>query len=120
MILTSNDDMIFVVDELERSLHPKLTEHFLKLFMQAHDDDKVQLLFTTHESSIMDQSLFRRDEIWFVERDSENSSNIYSLDRFKERYDKILSKSYLEGRYGAIPIFSSFEYERRSNYATYS
>ncbi len=112
MILTSNDDMIFVVDELERSLHPKLTEHFLKLFMQAHDDDKVQLLFTTHESSIMDQSLFRRDEIWFVERDSENSSNIYSLDRFKERYDKILSKSYLEGRYGAIPIFSSFEYER--------
>ena len=67
----------------------------------------MQLLFTTHESSIMDQAIFRRDEIWFVERNAENASSIYSLDRFKERYDKVLSKAYLEGRYGAIPVFSN-------------
>lgn len=88
--------------------------------MQAHDDDKVQLLFTTHESSIMDQSLFRRDEIWFVERDSENSSNIYSLDRFKERYDKILSKSYLEVDMVLSLSFPLLNTKGRSNYATYS
>lgn len=106
MLMNKKEDMVFVVDELERSLHPKLTEHFLKLFMKAHENDKVQLIFTTHEDTIMDQEIFRRDEIWFVERDKDNTGNIYSLDRFKERYDKKLSKAYLDGRYGAIPVFN--------------
>jgi AAA15 family ATPase/GTPase len=110
MLLTDRPDTVFVVDELERSLHPKLTEHFLKLFMEAHDGVRMQLVFTTHEDTIMDQSLFRRDEIWFVERDADNASKIYSLDRFKERYDKKLSKAYLEGRYGAIPVFKQFSF----------
>lgn len=110
MLLIRNDDIVFIVDELERSLHPKLTQHFLKLFAKLHKDHRVQLLFTTHEASIMDQDMFRRDEIWFVERNAENESSIYSLDRFKERYDKVLSKAYLEGRYGAIPVFSSFTF----------
>lgn len=112
MLLTDRPDAVFVVDELERSLHPKLTEHFLKLFMEAHDGIRMQLVFTTHEDTIMDQSLFRRDEIWFVERDADNASKIYSLDRFKERYDKKLSKAYLEGRYGAIPVFRQFSFRK--------
>ncbi len=112
MLLTKRDDTLFVVDELERSLHPKLTEHFLELFMQAHEGERMQLLFTTHEDTIMDQELFRRDEIWFVERDANNASKIYSLDRFKERYDKKLSKAYLEGRYGAIPVFKQFSFRK--------
>lgn len=110
MLLNKREDILYVVDELERSLHPKLTERFLQLFMQLHSEERMQLLFTTHESSIMDQSIFRRDEIWFIERNAENASVIYSLDRFKERYDKVLSKAYLEGRYGAIPVFSTFEF----------
>ena len=112
MLLTDRPDTVFVVDELERSLHPKLTEHFLQLFMEAHDGIRMQLVFTTHEDTIMDQSLFRRDEIWFVERDADNASKIYSLDRFKERYDKKLSKAYLEGRYGAIPVFRQFTFRK--------
>lgn len=108
MLLMKDEDVVYIVDELERSLHPKLTEHFLKLFSKRHNGRKIQLIFTTHEASIMDQQLFRRDEIWFLERDSENNSKIYPLDRFKERYDKKLSKAYLEGRYGAIPIFKEF------------
>lgn len=112
MLLTDRSDTIFVVDELERSLHPKLTEHFLKLFMEAHKGIKMQLMFTTHEDTIMDQRLFRRDEIWFVERGINNASKIYSLDRFKERYDKKLSKAYLEGRYGAIPVFQYFSFQK--------
>ena len=111
MLLNKRDDVIYVVDELERSLHPKLTAHFLQLFMELHANHRMQLLFTTHEASIMDQAIFRRDEIWFVERNAGSDSHIYSLDRFKERYDKVLSKAYLEGRYGAIPVFSSFEFE---------
>lgn len=105
MILGDRPDTVFIVDELDRSLHPKLTEQFLKQFMEAHDGARAQLVFTTHEDRIMDQNLFRRDEIWFIEKNAEEASKIYSLDRFKERYDKKLSKSYLEGRYGAIPVF---------------
>ena len=111
MLLSRREDVLYVVDELERSLHPKLTAHFLKLFMEAHKDDRVQLIFTTHEDTIMDLNLFRRDEIWFIERDGSNSSSIYSLDKFKERYDKKLSKAYLDGRYGAIPVFSTFSFK---------
>jgi hypothetical protein len=112
MLMTKRQDTVFVVDELERSLHPKLTEHFLKLFMEVHDVVRMQLIFTTHEDTIMDQELFRRDEIWFVERDADNASKIYSLDRFKERYDKKLSKAYLDGRYGAIPVFRQFSFRK--------
>ena len=111
MLLSKKEDAVYVVDELERSLHPKLTKHYLDIFIDLHSGQRNQLLFTTHESSIMDQSLFRRDEIWFVERDGQNSSSIYSLDRFKERYDKRLEKAYLEGRYGAVPVFSSFDFK---------
>jgi AAA15 family ATPase/GTPase len=112
MLMTKRQDTVFVVDELERSLHPKLTEHFLKLFMEVHDIVRMQLIFTTHEDTIMDQELFRRDEIWFVERDADNASKIYSLDRFKERYDKKLSKAYLDGRYGTIPVFRQFSFRK--------
>ena len=115
MLLTDREDITFVVDELERSLHPKMTEHFLKLFMEKHKGKRMQLIFTTHEDTIMSQELFRRDEIWFVERDATNSSKIYSLDLFKERYDKSLSKAYLEGRYGAIPVFQQFDFKAEEN-----
>lgn len=114
MLINKEADTVYVVDELERSLHPKLTEHFLKLFMEAHKDDRTQLIFTTHEDTIMNQELFRRDEIWFVERDNSNSSKIYSLDRFEERYDKKLNKAYLEGRYGAIPVFKQFTFRKEN------
>lgn len=82
----------------------------MKLFIEKHSDRKVQLLFSTHEDTIMDIDLFRSDEIWFVERNGFNSSELYSLDNFKERYDKKLSKAYLEGRYGAISVFTSFQF----------
>lgn len=109
VLMTNTEDVVYIFDELERSLHPKLTEHFLRLFNDKYTGLKVQLIFTTHEASIMDQALFRHDEIWFVERDAEGSSNLYSLDRFKEKYDRKISKSYLEGRYGAVPVFKSFD-----------
>ena len=109
-ILISNEkNKIYVIYELERSLHPKLTYKFLELFFEHLKENNTQLIFTTHESTIMDQELLRRDEIWFVERNKDNVSHLYSLDRFKERYDKKLSKAYLEGRYGAVPSLGSLE-----------
>lgn len=113
VLLSNGEELnrVYVIDELERSLHPKLTYRFLELFIKVLAKKRVQLIFTTHESTIMDQNLLRRDEVWFVERNKENASRIYSLDRFKERYDKKLNKAYLEGRYGAIPIFKDFSFE---------
>ena len=112
LLKTDDDETVYVIDELERSLHPKLTYHFIELFKKLHEKKNVQLIFTTHEPTIMDQELFRRDEIWFVERSADNCSYLYSLDKYKERYDKKLSKAYLEGRYGAIPIFKSFSFAK--------
>ncbi|MGL5087029.1 MAG: AAA family ATPase [Clostridium sp.] len=110
ILLNNNANKVYIVDELERSLHPKLTYKFVELFIKLCRDKNIQLLFTSHEATIMEQELLRRDEIWFVERNNMNSTKIYSLDRFKERYDKKISKSYLEGRYGAVPVFKDFEF----------
>jgi len=111
-ILISNEkNKIYVIDELERSLHPKLTYKFLELFFERLKENNTQLIFTTHESTIIDQELLRRDEIWFVERSKDNVSHLYSLDRFKDRYDKKLSKAYLEGRYGAVPVLKKFSHK---------
>lgn len=105
---TSSGKM-FIVDEIDRSLHPQLTKKFIELFFRLTEGADTQLITTTHESELMDLSLLRRDEIWFVERDKNYQSRIFSLDQFKERYDKKVSKAYLEGRYGALPVFRKFE-----------
>ena len=111
-ILINNDkNKIYIIDEMESSLHSKLTYKFIELFLDILKENNIQLIFTTHEATIMDQDLLRRDEIWFVERNNENISHLYSLDRFKERYDRKLSKAYLEGRYGAIPVFKKFSFK---------
>ena len=108
ILINNKRNKVYIIDELERSLHPMLTYKFVELFFNHLKDHNIQLIFTTHESTILDQDLLRRDEIWFIERDKNNLSKLYSLDRFKERYDKKLSKAYLEGRYGAIPVFNNY------------
>lgn len=108
ILLTENKNSVYVIDEMERSLHPSLTKHFIELLNEYQKKSNIQLIFTTHEATIMTQELFRRDQIWFVSRDQWNNSNVYPLDVFNERYDKKISKAYLEGRYGAIPVFKDF------------
>lgn len=112
ILINTREETVYIIDELDRSLHPKLTYEFVKLFTELLSDKKVQLIFTTHESTIMDQELLRRDEIWFVERTNRNTSILFSLDRFKERHDKKINKSYLEGRYGGIPIFKKIDLKK--------
>lgn len=108
ILISDETNKVYILDELERSLHPKLTYKFIELFFDILCNRNVQLIFTTHESTIMKQELLRRDEIWFIERDKNNISKLFSLDRFNERYDRKLSKAYLSGRYGAIPVFKNY------------
>ena len=96
---------VIFIDEIDRSLHTNLTRRFLELFYKLTEEDTSQIIATTHDSNLLDLELVRQDEIWFIKRLSDHSSSIYSLNRYKERYDKKIDKEYLLGRYDAIPIF---------------
>ncbi len=95
---------VVIIDELDRSLHPSLSYEFISTFLQA--DNQKQLIVTTHEANLLDLDLVRRDEVWFVEKDSRGSSSVYSLEEFSPRYDKDVRKGYMLGRFGAIPFIT--------------
>lgn len=101
------DGNVFIIDEIDRSLHPNLTFDFIDLFLNKSQGVNSQLIVTTHESGILNQKLIRKDEIWFVVKDNQNASSFYSLEEFKIRFDKEIRKDYLLGRYKAVPIFGS-------------
>jgi AAA15 family ATPase/GTPase len=103
-----NKDRVIIIDELDRSLHPQMTKKFVETFFKFTDQNPNQLIITTHESNLLDLQFLRRDEIWFVERNKNYSSHLYSLENFKVRFDKKIDKDYLEGRYGAVPLFKDF------------
>ena len=107
MIVSKEEDNVYVLDELDIKLHPQLTFKFLETFLSKKAGTKNQMIFTTHESNLMDFRLLRRDEIWFVEKGEDESSSLYSLEDFNERTDRKIDKAYLEGRYGGVPIFST-------------
>ena len=100
--------IVLVVDELDTSLHTLIVREIVRLF---HDPQMnvagSQLIFTTHDTALLDTfGLFRRDQIWFVEKDNDQSSTLYSLLEFSPRKGEALERNYLQGRYGGIPVFS--------------
>lgn len=110
VILNESSDKVFVIDELDRSLHPQMTIKFVETFLKFSESNTTQLIITTHESNLMDLNILRRDEIWFAEKEYTNNTSLYTLEKFKIRYDKVVAKDYLAGRYGAVPAFKDFEY----------
>ena len=101
-----NEDCTFIIDEIERSLHPAIIKELISKF--SHDEHtKGQLIFTTHESNLLDQDIFRTDEIWFAEKGLDGATKLYSLSDFKEHNTIDIRKGYLTGRYGAIPFLGN-------------
>lgn len=98
-------ESVYVIDELDRSLHTQLTRSLLEYSLASCTHaTRSQLMFTTHDAMLMDQSLFRRDEMWVTERNENGESTLIPFSDFKNvRYDKDLRKSYLEGRMGGVP-----------------
>jgi AAA15 family ATPase/GTPase len=96
-----------MIDELERSLHPLLASAFVRTFVEnASESNGAQLIFTTHDTNLLDQALLPRDSTWFVEKDPQGASKLYSLAEYKsEQFEhlKSLERGYLQGRFGAIP-----------------
>ena len=96
---------IFIVDEMSSRLHPLLTKLIVDIF-QSSSNKKAQLIFTTHDISLLNKDQFRRDEIAFVDKNLRGESALRSLSDLKIREDATFNKDYLQGKYGAIPIFS--------------
>jgi AAA15 family ATPase/GTPase len=100
-----------IIDELEASLHTKLSQFLISLFHDPKvNKNKAQLIFSTHDTSLLDSDLFRRDQIWFMEKDSTNASRLYPLTDYSPRPSEALEKGYLQGRYGALPFFGEFKF----------
>ncbi len=106
-ILLSEEGKTYVIDELDRCLHPSLTYKFVDSYLQMAANKNIQLIVTTHESRLLDFDLLRRDEIWFVNKRKSGESDIYSLEEYNSRFDQKIDKAYLEGRYGGVPVFST-------------
>ncbi len=100
------DNKVFIIDELDRSLHPNLSKSFVELFLNATAEVPSQLIVTTHESSLLNLRKIRKDEIWFIEKNQKGEAELFSLEEFKPRFDKEIRKNYLVGRFGAIPSIS--------------
>lgn len=98
---------LLIVDELDRSLHPLLVHKIVEMFNDPKMNTKgAQLIFTTHDVSLLDGNKLRRDQIWFAEKDAGQASHLFPLLEFSPRKGEALGKGYLGGRYGGIPIFS--------------
>ena len=100
---------LHVIDELDRSLHPLLTRFFLDAFLNASTPEHPgQILFTTHDTNLLDLNVLSRDSVWFTEKDAGGASHLYALAEFKgEQLDRLgadLEAGYLQGRFGAIPF----------------
>lgn len=103
---------ILVVDELDASLHPLLTLAITKLFnSNEHNPKNAQLIFATHDTNLLHYGEYRRDQIYFVEKDQYGASDLYSLVEYKEtvRNDRSFEKDYIQGRYGAIPFIGDLQ-----------
>lgn len=97
-------ESVFIIDEIDRSLHPEITILLLSTFLKTTENSASQLIITTHETNLLNQKLLRKDEIWFMQKLKNGASKLYSLEDFKPRFDKDIRKEYLSGRFGGVPL----------------
>lgn len=103
-----NHDNVYLIDEIERSIHPMTIKEIVAKI--SHDEfAKGQLIFTTHESALLDQDILRPDEIWFAQKDLDGSSKLYSLSDYNIHNTANIENGYLNGRYGGIPFLTRLQ-----------
>ena len=109
---------ILICDEFEMGLHESIVHYIIETFHKAKQDKFAQLIFTTHDTSLLDTDIFRRDQIWFTEmKRQERATDLYSLAEIKNvRKTENLEKGYISGKYGAIPVLNrNFSFEKATN-----
>ena len=109
LLHTLQSGEVLIVDELDARLHPLITHAIIQLFHSKKTNPKnAQLIFATHDTNLLSNEFFRRDQIWFTEKDRYGATDLYSLAEYKVRNDASFEKDYIAGRYGAIPFLSRF------------
>ncbi len=110
LLHTLKNGYTLVIDELQNNLHPLALKYVVDLFASdKNNPNGAQLIFTSHEASILDDSCIHRDQVWFVEKHKNLSSHLFPLSSFKERDVASLQKAYLDGRFGGIPLIQEIE-----------
>ncbi len=119
LVVRSEENDVFIIDEIGRSIHPHLLKKFLEK-LSSEESIKGQLIFTTHESNLLDLNVLRADEIWFAEKNRDKGyTEFKTLSEFKKiRPDLNIRKGYLDGRFGGIPILANFGDLNWTEYAT--
>jgi AAA15 family ATPase/GTPase len=104
----TENNRVLVVDELDTSLHPMLVHYLVK---RLHlENSKAQLIFTTHDTTLLSQKILRRDQVWFMEKDAQRASKLYPLSDFSPRENEAIERGYLNGRYGGIPFLKDLDF----------
>lgn len=104
----TENDRVLVVDELDTSLHPLLVHHLVKRL--HHGGSNAQLIFTTHDTTLLSQKLLRPDQVWFMEKDDKRATRLYPLSDFSPRENEAVERGYLNGRYGGIPFLKELDF----------
>lgn len=103
------DGRVLIVDELDSSLHTLLVRRLVTMFQTPElNPNGAQLIFSTHDTSLLDHTLFRRDQVWFTEKDADQATRLYPLTDFSPRKQEAWERGYLAGRYGAVPFFGDW------------
>ena len=106
-----NSGLVLVVDELDNSFHPHLVRFLLNMIHDPKSNkENGQLIFSTHDTSILDNKILRRDQIWFTEKDNNDATKLYPLTDFHPRKKEALEKGYLQGRFGALPYIGEVKF----------
>ena len=113
ILKTLREGTVLIIDELDASLHPMLTKHLVKLFHNKKiNKHKAQLIFATHDTNLLHESMFRRDQIWLTQKDKYGATELYSLAQFKNvRKNEDFEKKYIQGKYGGVPYLKDFGFE---------
>jgi len=101
---------ILLIDELDARLHPLITRELICLFNSNETNPhNAQLIFTTHDTNLLSSKTFRKDQIWFTEKDNKGATDLYSLVEYKVGKDASFERDYIIGKYGAIPFIGNFK-----------
>ena len=100
------ENHVYVIDEIERSIHPIIIKELITL-ISKNEEINSQIIFSTHESCLLDQEILRTDEIWFAQKDNGGATKLYSLSDYNVHKTANIENGYLNGRYGGIPFLSN-------------
>lgn len=109
MLAVMLSEKVLVIDEFDRSLHPDITYSFITSFLNNIENLSSQLILTSHDRGLLSNDLVRKDEVWFIQKNAQGESTLYSLDEFSDiRANTDVRKGYQLGRYGGVPIITTF------------